>query len=747
MTRHHDRQFHTIRPVLLGVFFAGGFAALVYQTIWQRMLGLFGGADVFSVTIIVAAFMAGLGFGGLTGGHLADRLGPRSRLWTFAACEAAVGLFALVSATLYYDQLYVRMGSIALSRLSVAGITFAVTLIPTFLMGMSLPLLARFPTPNRESPAVWVSQLYGWNTLGAATGSFVAVMMLFKSFDLRLNLQIGAAISGACAIAVLLLSRFRSDTIVEARVEAGPPAVATRTTFTFRTWLLLYALSGFVSLSLEIVWLRVFGVMLKSSAMTFGYLMAIYLGGIGLGSLLAQNQLFKRCDPTRSFLRLQSAVPLWAGLGLALLVAAVNHAAFATHLRETLARPDPSAAFEAILVTYLILPLLLIMLPTLMMGLSFGLLQRAVQTDVALVGRRVGWLQAANITGATLGAVVTGVVLLDALGSAGTLRVLAACGGVFLVMSPVPRRPVNLLAGVSLAAIIVAIMPNEKGFWATLHGGRPNDVIVGEDASGLVLFRFDANETKVFLGGMSQSWLPYGGVHTALGALPVLLHSNPVDIALIGLASGDTLFAIGGSPLTRTIESLEIMAPQLPALERVAELGRYPAVQILLEDPRVRHLNVDGRLYLRRTERRFDIVEADPLLPQSAAAGNLYSLEYFRLLRDRLKTGGFAVTWLPTKRTRDTFASVFPYMLQVGDIAIGSLSRIAYDPATVRARMASPFTSRYYARGGVDVAAILGPYLAAPSEVLLAPVTFSDLNRDLFPMDEFGIPYRASPPR
>ena len=735
-----------IRLVLLGVFFASGFAALIYQTIWQRMLGLFGGADVLSVTVIVAAFMAGLGFGGLTGGHLADRIGPRARLWTFAACEAAVGLFALVSASLYYDQLYLRLGAIALPRLSIAGLTFAVTLIPTFLMGMSLPLLARFPTSTRESPAVWVSQLYGWNTLGAAAGSLVSVTMLFRSFDLRLNLQIGAAISLACAVVAVLLSRFRREAVAEREVESGQAVGGRRRTFTFRAWILLYALSGFVSLSLEIVWLRVFGVMLKSSAMTFGYLLAMYLGGLGLGSLLAQSRLFRNWDPTQSFLRLQSAVPLWAGFGLACFLAVVNHTSLAAPLREALASPEGSPGFGTILGTYSIVPLLLVMLPTVMMGLSFGLLQRAVQTDVMLVGRRVGWLQAANITGATFGAVATGVILLDALGSAGTLRVLAACGGIFLVVSPVPRRSFNFLAGPALVAIVVAVMPNEKGLWATLHGSRPNDVIVGEDASGLVLFRLDADQTRVFLGGISQSWLPYGGVHTALGALPVLLHPNPEDIALIGLASGDTLFAVGGSPLTRTIESLEIMAPQLPALRQVAELGRYPAVSILLEDPRVRHLTVDGRVHLRRTQRRFDIVEADPLEPQSAAAGNLYSQEYFRLLRDCLKPGGFAVTWLPTRRTRDTFASVFPYMLQVGDIGIGSLSRIAYDPAAVRARMADPFTSRYYARGGVDLPEILGPYLVAPSELPGAPGILGvpgDLNRDLFPMDEFGIPYRA----
>lgn len=731
------------RLALLAVFFGSGFAALIYQTIWQRMLALFGGADVHAATIIVAAFMAGLGFGGLSGGHLADRLSPRSRLWTFAACEALIALFALSSATLYYDKLYGGLGASTLSRPAIAAITFGVTLVPTFLMGMSLPILATFPAWKRDAPATWVAQLYGWNTLGAAIGSFVAVTMLFQAFDLRVNLQIGAAINAACGLVVLVLSRLWPKEAVDSPARLHAPAAASPSPFSFRTWLVLYSLSGFVSLSLEIVWLRVFGVMLKSSAMTFGYLLAIYLGGLGLGSLLAHGQAFRRLDATRVFLRLQAAVPLWAGCALVLLILSLDHLAVASPLRAGLASPEPVTTAGMVQLTYGLLPLLLIVPPTVMMGLSFGLLQRAVQTDVALLGRRVGWLQTANIVGATLGAVFTGVILLDSLGTAGTLRVLVACSIVFLLVSPGVRRPVTQAAQVAAIAGVMALIPGEAGFWAALHGSRSDKVIVGEDASGLIVYRLDAEETKVFLGGISQSWLPYGGVHTALGALPALLHPNPEEIALIGLASGDTLFAIGANEATRTIESLEIMAPQLPTLQRVAQLGRYPAAALLLDDPRIRHHNVDGRIYLRRARGRYDIVEADPLLPRSSSAGNLYSVEYFRVLSDSLKPGGLAVTWLPTMRTLDTFASVFPYVLRFGDVGIGSLSPIPYDREQVRSRMNSPFTRAYFERGAIDVAAVLAPYLSTSPLVPSPPHHSRDLNRDLFPMDEFGIPYRG----
>src|SRR6187200_1977396 len=112
------------------VFFASGFAALLYQIIWQRLLTFFGGADVYSVTIIVSAFMGGLGFGSLAGGYAADRLSGRGRLLAFAGCELAVALFAVFSTNIYYDFLYLRLGALVMPKVALGAIIFGVTLWP-----------------------------------------------------------------------------------------------------------------------------------------------------------------------------------------------------------------------------------------------------------------------------------------------------------------------------------------------------------------------------------------------------------------------------------------------------------------------------------------------------------------------------------------------------------------------------------------------------------------------------------------
>ncbi|MFI5184822.1 MAG: fused MFS/spermidine synthase, partial [Vicinamibacteria bacterium] len=275
--------------LLLILFFGSGFAALLYQMVWQRLLTLFGGADVYSVTIIVASFMAGLGFGSLAGGHIADRLGLRGRFLAFAGAELAVALFAFVSVPLLHDVLYARIAPMALSRLATAGILLVTLLWPTFFMGMSLPLLAKAVSLRDSPPEAWIGTLYGANTLGAAAGSLVTVWVLARTVGFPRAVEWGALLNltcaaGGCAMAARAPRR-DAEHVEERSAETADEPVAPRT-FSFGAWTLVYALSGFIALSLEILWFRILGVILKSNSFTFATLLAIYLTGVGGGALL-----------------------------------------------------------------------------------------------------------------------------------------------------------------------------------------------------------------------------------------------------------------------------------------------------------------------------------------------------------------------------------------------------------------------------------------------------------------------------
>jgi spermidine synthase len=151
----------------------------------------------------------------------------------------------------------------------------------------------------------------------------------------------------------------------------------------------------------------------------------------------------------------------------------------------------------------------------------------------------------------------------------------------------------------------------------------------------------------------------------------------------------------------------------------------------------------DGRLYLRRSGRKYDIVEADALRPTSAYSGNLFSDAYFRLLRDHLNPGGLAVTWAPTPRVIRTFATVFPYVWRQDQIMMGSDTPIEVNPAAILERLRRRKVREYYVSWGVDIEALLRPCLAGPwasngqSRLL---IDSKDINTDLHPRDEFDIP-------
>ncbi|MFI5184823.1 MAG: hypothetical protein ACHQNV_10510 [Vicinamibacteria bacterium] len=394
------------------------------------------------------------------------------------------------------------------------------------------------------------------------------------------------------------------------------------------------------------------------------------------------------------------------------------------------------------LTLYAALPVALIGIPTLFMGASFSLLQRAAQTDPALVGRRVGGLQTANILGSTVGTVVTGLGLLQILGSAWTLKLLVLLGGVFplLLMRARPSSRNVGAAAMALALGIAWLAPDETTLWSRLHGSSSGDVIAAEDGSGLSVLRNHGDATSVFVNGLGQSEIPYGGGHTRLGMLPVLLHPHPRTVALIGLGSGDTVFSASGRQETTRIDCIEIVAPQLATLRLLDARRPYPSLKGLLGDGRIHYAFTDGRAFLLRSAARYDVVEADALRPSSAYSGNLYSIEYFTLVRSRLNPGGYGVTWGPTARILETFRAVFPHVLRFDDILIGSEDPVSFDPATVRARLQDPFTRDQYQRGGIDAAAELATLLKHPPVVYdpRSPRVGTDVNTDLFPKDEYG---------
>jgi len=733
----------TPRVALAGLLFLlSGAAALVYQVAWQRLLALHSGVGLYSVAMIVAAFMAGLGIGSWQGGRISTALSGRRALTLFALVELAIGAFGAASPWLYYDWLYPRAVGLPSPSWQAGLLHLLALLPPTVLMGTSLPFLVRAVVTDAASASRRIGWLYGVNVVGAAAGALGTPWVLLPALGVRGALLAAAATNGVVGLGALLLGALRAPAGDGAptAAEAPPEGAEAPGSRPLSLWTLLYALSGFVALSLEIVWFRLLDVAVKSTAYTFGSVLAVYLLGSGLGALAGARLAGRTRRPLRAFLLTQCALLALAALPLVAVVALPPGGAlidwFFRYWADYAFFPlghDPDRV--SIVRLYVVLPLALFLLPTLLMGFSFPILQRAVHDDPETSGRKVGYLQAANIAGCTAGSLLVGLVALERLGTPGTLRLLIALGLVFALVGL--RYYGRAFALPALALLVLAwALPGPRALWRRLHGVQASVPLVffEEDATSVVALTPDEGGWRLSVNGKGNSWMPYGSGHTLLGAMPATVHPAPRDVAVVGLGSGDTAWASAWRPETRSLTVFEISAPQPRILWRLVGFVDMFDTRHLLEDPRF-HIRIeDGRKALEARADTYDLIETDATWPETAGSGNLYSLEFFRAAARRLRPGGVMCTWAPTSRVVATFRAVFPHVLAAdgGDVLIGSADPIPFTPEAwaARAATATPYLGAARVRDVVEAVGKLRPAGALP-EV--------SLNRDLWPRDEYAV--------
>lgn len=727
----------------LFAFALSGAAALVYQVIWQRVLMLHTGVGAHSVAVIVAVFMAGLGIGAEAGGVISARVSRRKSLLLFGAAELGIAAFGASSSWLLYDVMYVRFSSLYTSVWTGALLHFATLIVPTVCMGMSLPFLVRAVVGRSGALSRTIGLLYAINVLGAAAGSLLTPWWLVPAVGLRGALWCAA---GANVAAMLLaFAAARMEPAEEVGADDGNTSAAPipirETPTPFRFWVALYAATGGVAMALEVVWFRLTDLAVKSSPFTFGTVLAIYLFGLGAGSLAGGPLALRVTRPLRAFLLCQIGIVGYAAAAVALMSHLspdmAGYGWYVDYWARSLGLHPGGPGWNMVeaLRLYLGIPVFLFGVPTALMGFSFSLLQRAVQDDVRTSGRKVGILQGANILGCIAGSLVTGLVLLDHVGSTGVLRVLLVAALGFAALGA--RRSAGFAMPAAMLIGLWFALPSQSHLWSRLHGEEEPTDLVLEDATGVAaLLPMDGGGWRLLNNGWSHSSLPFGA-HTALGLLPVIVHPNPVDVAIIGLGSGDTAWAAGARRETRSVTVFEVRAGQLPLLRRVAERGSLPQLSRFLADPRVKVRVEDGRRAIAGSSVRYDVIETDPLYPYNSGSGLLYSREFYELAARRLKPGGVMCAWTPSRRVTDTFRMVFRHVLffRGAGLLVGSNDPLPRDPNAWIARLDDPAIASYLEPRVIERlifrdSVVLGREGRNPWRPL-AP------NLDLFPRDEF----------
>lgn len=634
--------------LLCAIFFLSGASALVFETLWFHQAGLTLGNSVWASSLVLSGFMAGLALGSAGAARWGARL--RSPLRAYALLEAGVGL-AGVGLVCGLPWLSPSVAS-ALAPLAEQPLAqnslrlllgFGLLLIPSTAMGATLPLLADVLAAHDESFGRVLGRLYGWNTLGAVAGVLVAETLLIPLLGIR-----GSAIAAGCSNGLV------AATSLWLATRSAPVALSpSGRSFDWRLghrWLAAAFLSGACLLALEVIWFRYLSLFTSGEALSFSVMLAAVLSGIAVGGLTGGAV-------ARRLPRVQRFAAFAAMLAGALCL--VSYIAVPWLLGEPGAELETSIRAVAMLAAPLVLPV------SFVSGALFTLLGAGLREAVDSASATAGSLTVANTLGASLGSLLGAFVLLPALGMEGGLFAIAlAYGGLGVLLcfdSRAARRPA--LAAATLFAVSASLFPfgaiqgqleAVAGRYLGL-GGRV--VAVREGPLQTILYL----EQRGLLGQtLHHRMVTDGFSMSGTGAIarrymklyvywPLAVRPDTESALLISFGVGSTAKALVDSRQLRSIDVVDISRDVLDMSDIVyPHPGDHP-----LRDERVRVHVEDGRYFLQATHRRFDLITGEPPPPRMSGVANLYTSEYFELLRSRLTPQGIATYWLPIHSLSD----------------------------------------------------------------------------------------------
>jgi spermidine synthase len=610
------------KRLLCVLFFCSGFPALIYQLTWQRALFRIFGVNAESVTIVVAAFMLGLGLGSLAGGWLSRRRGI-PLLPLLAGIELLTGLFGLVSLEIFD---FVGELTIGVPLVATAAVSLALVAIPTLLMGATLPVLVGHLVRRSGSVGGAVGLLYYVNTLGAGASCLACATVIFPFLGMQSAVYAAAAMNGAVALgAVVAYLRDRHEPTA-ATANAPTPDAARRPVLGLGPVLALAGIGGFVSLSYEIFFFRTVSYATGSSSSAFAITLSAFLVGLASGAHYSGND----CDASQREPDMHRAVAalvkgsILGGLFLPLL----NHVAWL----------DGGIIGVAILLVYLVARFWGSLLPYLAeLGVATG----------GHAGMHTGLLYLANILGAAAGSIITGFVLTDHFSLVGlsVLLVVAGlvCAALLATALPMARsqrlRWGSLTAGLAVLAIVAIPRWSADVLESLQWKGAPEAerlVRIVENRSGIIAVTAGG---AVFGNGMYDGRFNTDLKHDVNGIVRPyalsLFHPAPRDVLMIGLSSGSWAQVVANNPNVASLTAVEINPGYLSLI------AEAPQVASLLTNPKVTIIADDARRWLRANpDRRFDAIVSNTTWFFRANVTNLLSTEFLALIKTHLKADG-----------------------------------------------------------------------------------------------------------
>ncbi len=670
-----ERSYRYLIPWLL-LFAGSGCAALIYEIVWFQLLQLVIGSSAVSLGLLLAAYMGGLCLGSAALGKLVSRRHHPMRVYAFLELGiAAFGVIALFGVPLVARMYVAGAGLTGLTGLILRGAVAAVCLLPpTFLMGASLPAIARWveTTPRGVS---WLGLLYSANIAGAVTGCVLAGFYLLRVHDMGFATYTAAAINVAVALlALAVASRTGRWNGTDDEERATAMARAPGAMFIYAA----IAFSGLTALGAEVVWTRLLSLLLGATVYTFSIILAVFLIGLWAGSGAGSYLARRVRDPGLALAGCQ----ILLALGIAWTAFTIAYVLPGWPVDPWLAL-NPWINFDLDLTRTIraIFP------ATLLWGASFPLALAAAAAKKEDPARLTGEVYAANTAGSILGALAFSLLLIPAIGTRSSQQVLIwlAAAAAVIAVAPLAKKKTFAFAGACGCAVVLAwalaatvgTMP-----WQAIAYGRrvapilrgldraadaeTTPVFVGEGINSSVVITQRGDQKSFYVSGKSEasSVLIDMRLQRMMGHLPGLVNPAPHSVLVVGFGAGVTAGSFVPYPDVSRIVICEL-EPMIPPASD--EFFGQENNHVLL-DPRTRVVYDDARHYILITPEKFDVITTDPIHPWVKGTSTLYSREYYEMVKSHLNPGGVAAQWLPiyesdeatVKTELATFFSVFP---------------------------------------------------------------------------------------
>jgi spermidine synthase len=696
-----------ILRVVAACFFLSGATGLIYEVLWARMLGLVFGATTLAVSTVLAAFMGGLALGSALAGRSGSRI--RRPVRAYGLLEIGIALYALAVPFLFslVDNLYALIWQHFHPAFFVFSVwrfllSCAMLLLPTTLMGATLPLLSAALVRSSGQTSTSVTRLYTRNLAGAICGSIVAGFLLLPIFGVRATIYIAAFINILIGVVAILadrqtetLSTETDDRFATNKEESLPGISAPRTALSSNAWFWLFCafISGFVTISTQVAWTRMLTMIIGSSTYAFSIVVALFLLGLSGGAyVIARKNVSAELEQMVLKVELVTVVSLCLSL---FMVNRIPAFIFANGLRFHI------SSWGGLLALQIISVALLILLPAFLMGTVMPLvLVWAGTNPKSQAVRLIGRSYAINTIGAIVGAFGAGFVLIPRFSTRFTILFAAAlcvivAGFAYQPKVGVRDRDLQRAVAVGLTVVLIVMLfvvaPRMNlddlsvGAYDSLvrvlaksrgavddepdrqRGPEIHELLMYEEGpTSTVSVRKDWDITSMAINGRTNASdredMP---TQVMLGQMPLLLAPSIKNALVVGYATGVTAGAMLQSPI-ESLECVELEPATVKGSRFFEHVNNHP-----LNDPRMHLIIDDARTYLRVIPTRYDVIVSEPSHPWVPGVANLFTREFFDLGRDRLNEGGVFVQWLQiyqlsTDSLRSilaTFHETFPHVL------------------------------------------------------------------------------------